>query len=66
MDDETVVRALEAIERGEKLVQATTRLLAEQGYVNATEVTRLESLEPEYLAVSVTEKGADLLKRAKD
>jgi len=66
MDDETVVRALEAIERGEKLVQATTRLLAEQGYVNVTEVTRLESLEPEYLAVSVTEKGADLLKRAKD
>jgi hypothetical protein len=66
MDDETVVRALEAIERGEKLVQATTKLLAEQGYVNVTEVTRLESLEPEYLAVSVTEKGADLLKHAKD
>jgi coenzyme F420-reducing hydrogenase gamma subunit len=66
MDHETIVRALEAIERGEKLVQATTKLLAEQGYVNVMEVTRLESLEPEYRAVAITEKGELLLKRQKE
>ena len=66
MDHETIVRALEAIERGEKLVQVTTKLLAEQGYVNVAEVTQLESLEPEYLAISITEKGELLLKRQKE
>jgi hypothetical protein len=66
MDHETIVRALEAIERGEKLVQATTKLLAEQGYVKVAEVTQLESLEPEYRAVAITEKGELLLKRQKE
>jgi hypothetical protein len=66
MDHETIVRALEGIERGEKLVQATTKRLAEQGFVNVTEVTHLESLEPEYLAISITEKGEVLLRRQKD
>ena len=61
MDDETILHALLAFERGEKLDQATTKLLAERGYVDVTEVTHLESLEPEYLAISITEKGKELL-----
>jgi hypothetical protein len=60
------VRALEAIERGEKLVQTTTKPLAEQGYVNVAEVTQFESLEPEYRAVAITEKGELLLKGQKE
>jgi hypothetical protein len=51
------------VERGERLVQATTKLLAEWGYVNVREVTHLESSEPEYLTVSITERGEKLLKR---
>ena len=56
MGDEMILRALEAIERGEKLIQATTMLPAEQGFVNVTEVPHIESLEPECLAISITEK----------
>jgi hypothetical protein len=63
MDHETIARALEAIERGERLVQATAKLRAEQGYLNVAEATDLESPEPEYLTVSITEKREQLLRR---
>jgi hypothetical protein len=50
MDDEFLLRALQAIERGEKLTQQTTKLLQESGLINVS-------------STSITEKGRALLKR---
>jgi hypothetical protein len=58
-----IATALEALERGETLNQAITKILLKYGYINATEVTHLQSGEREYLATSITAKGLRLQRR---
>jgi hypothetical protein len=60
-----IVTALEELERGKTLNQAIIKILLKYGYINAHEVTDLQSGDREYLATSITQKGLRLKRRRK-
>ncbi len=65
MDIQSIVQALAAYKRGENLSQATIISLKDNGYVEVTEVTHLQSPSPEYMITFITEKGCAILESRK-
>jgi len=53
--------ALEAFNRGEKLDQPTIKRLYQEGLIEASDVTHLQSDEQELLPTLITEKGRRIL-----
>ena len=66
MNVQTIVQALEVHERGEKPNQAMVKYLADNGYVEVTEVTHAVSPGREYLITFITEKGREIMKQGKE
>ena len=62
---ERMVKALEEFAEGVNPDPAMTRLLHDDGYITVAETTNMQSLEREFLAISITEKGRELLERWK-
>jgi hypothetical protein len=60
-ETEDIIRALEAFSRGEQPDRPSIKLLHERGYITVSDVTNMQSHEREYLAISITKNGRELL-----
>lgn len=60
-ETEDIVRALEVFSSGEQPDRPSIKLLHERGYITVSDVINLRSREREYLAISITKNGRELL-----
>jgi hypothetical protein len=58
---QTIVTALRAFADGENPDQPTTKIMYERGYITIAEVPHMGSSEREYLAISITTTGRELM-----